>query len=74
MRISVKVIPNAKKEEVVREGDKLKVHAKAPAVSGKANKVVIELLADFFKIKKNAIRIVKGERSREKIIEILQSI
>lgn len=70
MLISIKVIPNAKKEEVKEENGMLKVHVKAPAVEGKANKAVVELLADHFKVKKNAVRIIKGERAREKVIEI----
>jgi len=70
MKVSIKVIPNAKKNEVSQEGEKLKVRVTAPAVDGRANKAVIEILAEFFKIKKNHVRIIKGEKSREKIVEI----
>ncbi len=72
MRISIKVIPHAKKAEVKEENGMLKVHVRAPAVEGKANKAVIELLADYYKVKKNAIRLMKGERAREKVIEIAE--
>jgi len=68
--IDVKVIPNAKKNAVLREGDKLKVYVNAPAVSGKANKAVVEMLAEFFKVKKRDVNIVRGERSREKVVEV----
>lgn len=68
--INIKVIPNAKKNEVIEEGDRLKVRVTAPAIDGKANKAVAEILAEFFKVKKRDIRIIRGEKTREKVIEI----
>jgi len=70
MKVNVKVIPNAKRNEVSQEGEKLKVRVAAPALDGRANKAVIEILAEFFNVKKSKIKIIKGEKSREKIIEI----
>ena len=43
---------------------------RAPAIDNRANRALIEVLARHFNVKKRDIRIVKGERSREKIIEI----
>ncbi len=68
--INIRVIPNAKKNDVSAEEGKLKVRVKAPAVGGKANKAMIEVLAEFFNVKKSDIRIIKGEKSREKVIEV----
>lgn len=68
--IEVRVIPNAKKNDVSVEDEKIKVYVKAPPVGGKANKAVIEVLADFFKVKKSDIKIMKGEKSRKKVIEV----
>ncbi|RSN67989.1 DUF167 domain-containing protein [Candidatus Korarchaeum cryptofilum] len=70
MRVSVLVVPNARKNGVVEEGDHLKVYVRAPPVKGKANEAVIEVLAEFFGVKKSDIRIISGERSREKVVEI----
>ena len=70
MRLTVKVIPNAKKERIEGRGGHLKVYLNAPALEGRANKRLIEILADHFCIKKRNIEIVHGERSREKIVEI----
>ena len=70
MKVIVFVIPNAKKAKIEKENDRLVVHVDAPAVGGKANKRLIELLADFFKVKKSSVRILRGEKSREKLIEI----
>ncbi|HEC86499.1 MAG TPA: YggU family protein [Thermoplasmatales archaeon] len=66
----VTVIPNAKKNEVIMEEEKLKVYVNAPAKDGRANRVLIEILADFFNVKKRDVKIVSGEKSREKIVQI----
>ncbi|MBU0478561.1 YggU family protein [bacterium] len=71
--INIRVIPNAKKNNVSEDQGKLKVHISAPAIDGKANKALIKVLAEHFKIKKNHIRIIKGAKSREKAVEILSS-
>lgn len=71
-KIKIRVIPNARKNEVRVEEDKFKVYVSALAIDGKANKAVIELLADFLKTKKSNIKIIQGEHSKEKIIEIYQ--
>jgi hypothetical protein len=68
--MNVKVIPNARKDHVYVEEGRFKVHVKAPATGGKANKAMIELLADFLKVKESDIRIIRGEKSREKVIEV----
>lgn len=68
--INVRVVPNAKKNDVLEEADKLKVHVNAPAIEGKANKTMIKILAEFFNVKKSDIRIIRGEKSREKVIKV----
>lgn len=70
MRLDVHVIPNAKKEKLVEESGGLKIHLRAPAVDGKANEALIEFLAEHFNTKKRHIKIVSGEKSRRKVIEI----
>ena len=68
--INIKVIPNAKSNEVIEEVDSIKVKVNSPAIGGKANKAVIKVLADHFKVKKSQISIVKGEKNRNKRIQI----
>ena len=68
--INARVIPNAKKNNVSEEEGKLKVHVSAPAVDDKANKALVKVLAKYFGIKKNDVRIIKGAKSREKVVEI----
>lgn len=73
MKIKVRVAPRAKRESVEPYEDGLKVYLKAPALEGKANKRLIEMLSEHFKVKKYNISIIKGLSTREKIIEIIQS-
>ena len=75
MQIDIKVIPGAKKNAIkqerdIWEGDAWKVYVSAPAVDGKANKALIGLLADYFKVRKSQIEIIKGLKSRHKTINI----
>ncbi|MDD2666274.1 MAG: DUF167 domain-containing protein [Methanocellales archaeon] len=68
--INVRVIPNAKKNDVSEELGQLKVRIKAPAIDNKANKALIGVLAEFFNVKKCDVKIIRGEKSREKVIEV----
>ena len=71
MKISVKVIPNSKIEEIVREGDRFAVRVKEPAKEGKANGAVIKSLAAYFKVPQRQVVISSGFASRNKVIEVL---
>lgn len=68
--IQVKVIPNAKKPEVINENGFYKVKVNAPAIDGKANKAVIKSLANYFKVKPKQVSITNGEKSNLKTIVI----
>jgi uncharacterized protein (TIGR00251 family) len=71
MMIKVRVIPNAKRNEVVsRIGSILRVKIAAPAVEGRANEELCRFLAEFFEVRRNMVFLRKGERGREKTIEI----
>ena len=71
MRISVRVKPNARKNEVKKVDEKhYLVSVTAPPVDGKANTGVIELLSEYFGKAKSRIVILKGTSGREKLVEI----
>jgi len=71
MIIKVRVIPNSKRNEVVsRIGSILRVKISAPAVEGRANEELCEFLSDFFDVKRSMVFLRKGERGREKTVEI----
>lgn len=72
MYIKVKVVPRAKKSEIIKlDKDYLKVKVLSPAIKNKANKEMMELLADYYGVNKSAVKIIRGEHFREKLIEIL---
>ncbi|MHA1506652.1 MAG: DUF167 domain-containing protein [Candidatus Asgardarchaeia archaeon] len=70
MIIKVFVIPNSKSLKVEKDEDSYLVWVDAPAKRGKANKKLIEALSEYFKVNRSSIRIKKGLKSREKIVEI----
>src|SRR6266705_3453450 len=68
---SVRVQPRASKDEIAGEmGGALKVRLQAPAVEDRANEALVEFLAQLLKTQKSAARILSGDRSRTKRIEI----
>lgn len=69
-KISVKVKTNAKKEKIEKVGDVFLVSVKEPPKENKANKRLIELLSDYFKVPQSRIFINKGIKSKQKIVEI----
>jgi len=69
--LQVRVQPRASKDEVAGElGGALKLRLQAPAVEDRANQALVEFLAQLLKTPKSAVRILSGERSRTKRIEI----
>ncbi len=70
MKISVIVKPNMNEERIEKEGGIYTVFVKEPARENKANRAVIELFSEYFKVPKSKIFILSGLRSKQKIIEI----
>lgn len=68
--ISVKVLPRAKRNEIIRSESGLKAYLTTPPEDGKANKALIKMLAAHLDLKKTQLTIVKGLRSRNKVIMI----
>ena len=70
MNIEVKVTAGAKSNSFKLENGAYSIRIMAKAIDGKANKAIIEFLADELNIKKKDIEILKGEKSSKKIIAI----
>jgi len=70
MLLNIRVTPNARKTEIAKEGEVLKVRLAAPAVNGKANSELLAVLAAHFGVRKSSVTIVKGRKSRNKVIDI----
>jgi uncharacterized protein len=68
---STRVQPRTSKDEIAGEmAGALKVRLRAPAVEDRANEALVEFLAQLLKRPRSAVRILSGERSRTKRIEI----
>jgi uncharacterized protein (TIGR00251 family) len=71
VRFSVRVQPRASRNEVAGvHGDALKVRLTAPPVDGAANDELLKFLAHVFAVGRRDVRILAGETSRSKIVEI----
>ncbi|HXJ04625.1 MAG TPA: DUF167 domain-containing protein [Candidatus Acidoferrum sp.] len=67
----VRVQPRASKDEITGViGGALKIRLQAPAVENRANEALVEFLALLLKTPKSAVRILSGDRSRTKRIEV----
>lgn len=71
MKITIIAHPNSKKPRIAKDLlDTLHIYVSEPPLEGKANKAVIEALADYYKVSKSKIKLVSGEKSKSKVIEI----
>lgn len=70
MILNIRVIPKASRNLVREENGRIKVYVTAPAQDGLANERLVRLLAEHFKVKKYQVRIIRGEKSRDKQVEI----
>lgn len=67
----VHAVPGAKRTEIAGlHGDSLKVRVAAPAVESKANEALVAFVAERLGLARRAVRIVGGEKSREKRLAI----
>ena len=70
-RLRLRVSPGAKCAGVVgRHGDAWKVRVAAPPEHGRANTAVVRLIADAVSVPVDAVTVVSGHRTREKIVEL----
>ena len=70
MIINVRVIPRARVQKIVADGDTLRVYTNAAPADGAANAAVIKMLAKYYDVPKSRISIVRGTTSHDKVIEI----
>ncbi|MBP5364096.1 MAG: DUF167 domain-containing protein [Alphaproteobacteria bacterium] len=70
MIVNVRVIPRARVQKIVADGDTLRVYTNATPTDGEANTAVIKMLAKHYDVPKSRIAIVRGATSHDKVIEI----
>ena len=70
-RVAVRVQPRARRNEIAGERDgALLVRVTAPPVEGRANHAVRRLLAKRLGVPAGRVSVVRGESSRDKVIEV----
>ena len=71
MLVKIRVFPKSKINEIIKKSDNsFDVRVRVRPEKGLANRAVIDILADYFKIPTGKIRMVKGVKQRSKIFEI----
>ena len=71
-RLRVRVQPNASRSEIAGWfGEALRVRTAAPPVAGRANRALVETLAQALDIPRTDVNVVRGQGSRDKIMEIV---
>ena len=69
--LSVKAQPRAAKNQIgAAQGNELKISITAPPVDAAANEALIDLLAEVLDCGRNRIEIVRGHKSRHKILKL----
>lgn len=72
MRIYVRAVPQASKNEVIKISDgEYKVRLTTPPIDGKANDMLLKILAEHFDVPKSSLQIVGGKSSRTKIVDVI---
>lgn len=72
VRIYIKVISRSSRNKIekISEGE-YKVWVTAAPVDNAANKMLIQVLADYFDVPRSCLTIIGGKTAKKKIIEIL---
>jgi uncharacterized protein (TIGR00251 family) len=71
--LNIRVITNAREISVEQlSPTEYRVKLRAKPIKGAANRELIAVLADHFKRPKSSIRIIRGEHSKNKVVEIAE--
>jgi hypothetical protein len=71
LTFAVRIVPRASRSEIAGEyNGALRIRIAAPPVEGAANRELIRLLARMFNLPQNAVAIVSGTGSKNKIVRI----
>ncbi len=71
MIFEIRVVTNATKSEVKEYDDIVKVRVSAKPINGEANKEIIKLLAEHFKVPEQNVKIIRGHKTNKKTVEII---
>ncbi|MGM0441015.1 MAG: DUF167 domain-containing protein [Elusimicrobiota bacterium] len=69
--VHTKVQPSSSRQAITRmDNGEIKINLTAPPSGGKANRQLIEYLAQLLDISKKSIRIKKGKKNSRKVVQI----
>lgn len=71
MKVQVTVKPGSKVEKIVEFSDGLVVYLHARAHDGEANVALVKILADYYDVSKSQVEIIRGQKSHQKVVEII---
>lgn len=66
----VRVTPHSRQNKIVESDGVLRVYTTVAPENGRANDAVIKALSKHFGVAKSQIKIVRGDTTRDKVIEI----
>ena len=71
LTVAVRVVPGARRSEVIDASKAtLRIRVAAAAHEGKANAELQRFLGELFGVRRSAVSITRGERSRDKVVQI----
>ena len=68
LQLNIKVIPGARQNVLKEEAGSIKVYLTAPPVEGRANEALVKFLAAHFDVKTSQVEIIRGLKSRYKVV------
>lgn len=69
--LKLRVVPGANRNEIAGwHGDSIRVRCQAPALEGRANEAVTDFLASVLGVRRSAVELVSGRRSRDKVVTV----
>jgi uncharacterized protein (TIGR00251 family) len=70
-RIELTVSPGAARSELVgRHGDGWRARVAAPPERGRANRALVELVAEALGVPRDAVTVVAGKTARRKVVDV----
>lgn len=71
LTFAVRIVTRASRSEIAGEhAGALRIRVAAPPVAGAANRELIRILAKIFKLPQNAVEIVSGANSKNKVVRV----
>ncbi|KKS14528.1 MAG: hypothetical protein UU77_C0009G0017 [candidate division WWE3 bacterium GW2011_GWC1_41_7] len=71
MKVSLVTHPNSKNPRIEKDAfDVTHVYVREPALEGKANNAVVNVLSKLYKVPKSRIKLVAGSKSKIKTFEV----